>query len=996
MKMTPELMEAIKKNDHEKLRKLIEATPELRKSTNKNGNTILLLAIHQSTPEFIQFIIEHGYGSLDEKNDFQQTCAHSATARGDINIVRYIHNLKPEIFHAKDHMGYSCLHFAASGGNVEVLEFLLANNIGILSGKGCGIEEEHGMSPLLCAVMYNKLTMVKHLLKKQGVTLHEKSGKTGETAFQLAAQKNHVEMMTLLTDATLETINKIRLQVQKNRKLQENIELLRNPISGQRVNVDRLIQERRYFSESNATTQNNLLEVSLFDEDQVLTNHTKATVKSQVYQVILPEIIEPADEAVTYNDIQADTKKVSNHLDKSLTVFLKKLQLNPSNENAADELFLEKLKFLVLLANNANITNDYKAYLIDLKIFINRSHAFTDPSKFNKYYQPLLTKIALAEECIKYLAAHIMVLNQTLQIYRTKQMKWSIFLKVIAKTIMHLNTAYILVDKCMKDLIKQSKMLAELEFNADDDLKSSIDHPLYRDLIKFSAEKRAFIKHILTYNVNLGSLHDAQGYSLLHVAIGLHQDNLVEYLLSKPENNIKEMNLLSGEHALSIAAKHGQLAMVILLLKHGAYIDLPFCNGNLKGMTTKQMVNLTHFGINTLPALSAAEKLIQLADENSKDTKVIQECIHVLGEGLNARRIKDGNTALHIAIESSNETLVKVLLDNNASMHIPNANAVYPWQTAMNTKNHYIKATIGFKMLAHVTQNYPLSLYSQDTSLIRYIASIEQQNKAFITSHYEPQVNNVAQIQFELLLQILFKNLMDSVKLCENPQQDELYFEIGCYFAQSYHRAFNPAAAYSILMQVSKGNQEQYKMAQSILYNIALNYDYIFKVLTPSQIGSIIPVQLPPTKIKFDLNEPQVEYENELTLSNKTYALFVLFTHFRESDSRDESGIYDYIAEFTGIPRSGSRLMISPFIGFDIKGIVHLGADAQKALEALYHELLQQEQKLKHEHDTGSAADEFIDDETLLIQYKRLKSGSLNPGESTGARAIQRNYKSKI
>jgi|GEM_PF-7020868 len=102
---------------------------------------------------------------------------------GDLEKVKYIHKINPDLISKKNYEDKNHLFLAISDvfrpkpeqGNFEVLEFLL--NLGVLDVNERDYDRE---TPLIYAVFWNKINAVKILLNndKVNITLKDKHGRT--------------------------------------------------------------------------------------------------------------------------------------------------------------------------------------------------------------------------------------------------------------------------------------------------------------------------------------------------------------------------------------------------------------------------------------------------------------------------------------------------------------------------------------------------------------------------------------------------------------------------------------------------------------------------------------------------------------------------------------------------------------------------------------------------------------------------------------------------
>lgn len=128
----------------------------------------LSIATYCGYTELVVELLAMGNASVHLKMDDQKTALHIAATMGHLDIVKTLIQYNAEINAKAEPLGESPLVFAIKNGHSEIVRYLLKNKADYQTPA-----DEKGMklTPMGAAILYNKLNIVK-MLVKQGVNLN--------------------------------------------------------------------------------------------------------------------------------------------------------------------------------------------------------------------------------------------------------------------------------------------------------------------------------------------------------------------------------------------------------------------------------------------------------------------------------------------------------------------------------------------------------------------------------------------------------------------------------------------------------------------------------------------------------------------------------------------------------------------------------------------------------------------------------------------------------
>ena len=131
---------------------------------DKDGNTLMHLAAKDGRIDVMNHLLNKGE-ILNVENDLQETLVMRA-AEGNkerrVDTIKWLIN-KGADYLGRDYYGWSVIHSAAFGGNVDVLEYFKNNHEGVID-IFINLKDKFGDTPLVYAKKENKTETIKWLI----------------------------------------------------------------------------------------------------------------------------------------------------------------------------------------------------------------------------------------------------------------------------------------------------------------------------------------------------------------------------------------------------------------------------------------------------------------------------------------------------------------------------------------------------------------------------------------------------------------------------------------------------------------------------------------------------------------------------------------------------------------------------------------------------------------------------------------------------------------
>lgn len=161
-----------------------------------NEETPLDLALDCDHLELVKFLIEHSGGNFKvvRRNRDSRGLIQNAALKGLFDIFKIAFEKLIGDKNPRLRGNVTLLHLAASGGNIEICQFLINNIQGIVD-----MSKTNGETPLHEASSKGQIEVCKLLVDKMGIDKNPKDNQ-GRTPLHLAALKGHLEVCKFLLE----------------------------------------------------------------------------------------------------------------------------------------------------------------------------------------------------------------------------------------------------------------------------------------------------------------------------------------------------------------------------------------------------------------------------------------------------------------------------------------------------------------------------------------------------------------------------------------------------------------------------------------------------------------------------------------------------------------------------------------------------------------------------------------------------------------------------
>ena len=145
-------------------------------TVNPAGHSGLMLAVREPSLKVAEVLAAWPQTKVESRNDKDESPLMLAALKGHLALVKKLVERDADV----NKTGWTALHYAASGGHVQVIDFLLEHSAYI------DAESPNGTTPLMMAAMYGSPESVK-LLIQAGADLNVKNT-VGMTALDFAVR----------------------------------------------------------------------------------------------------------------------------------------------------------------------------------------------------------------------------------------------------------------------------------------------------------------------------------------------------------------------------------------------------------------------------------------------------------------------------------------------------------------------------------------------------------------------------------------------------------------------------------------------------------------------------------------------------------------------------------------------------------------------------------------------------------------------------------------
>jgi ankyrin repeat protein len=155
-------------------------------TVNPSGISGLMIAVREPSLKVAQLLASWPKVKTEVRNENDESVLMLAALKGYLPLVKQLVEKDADV----NKPGWTPLHYAASGGHVSVIEFLLENSAYI------DAESPNGSTPLMMAAMYGSPESVKVLIQA-GADLNIKN-QLGLTALDFAVRGNRQNAKELI------------------------------------------------------------------------------------------------------------------------------------------------------------------------------------------------------------------------------------------------------------------------------------------------------------------------------------------------------------------------------------------------------------------------------------------------------------------------------------------------------------------------------------------------------------------------------------------------------------------------------------------------------------------------------------------------------------------------------------------------------------------------------------------------------------------------------
>ncbi|KAL4304262.1 hypothetical protein GQ457_10G009120 [Hibiscus cannabinus] len=167
-----------------------DALKELVAKQNQSGETALYVAAEYGYVDLVKEMINYYdlvNAGIKARNGFDSL--HIAAKQGDLDILKVLLAVHPELAMTVDLSNTTALHTAATQGHIEIVKFLLEAGSSLAT-----IARSNGKTPLHSAARNGHLDVVKAILASEPVIV-QRTDKKGQTALHMAVKGQNLAVV---------------------------------------------------------------------------------------------------------------------------------------------------------------------------------------------------------------------------------------------------------------------------------------------------------------------------------------------------------------------------------------------------------------------------------------------------------------------------------------------------------------------------------------------------------------------------------------------------------------------------------------------------------------------------------------------------------------------------------------------------------------------------------------------------------------------------------
>ncbi len=165
-------IDAVRADDIEKVRQLLDTDPELANARNESGDSAILLSLYSGSDAITRLLLSRG----------AKLSVFEAAAIGNLDRVKEHLSIDPRLLNSVSHDGWTPLHLSAFFGQTEVVEYLATIGADLHATSKNGL----GIMPIHSALKGHRLEVAQFLLE-QGVDVNARQTILGYTSLHYAA-----------------------------------------------------------------------------------------------------------------------------------------------------------------------------------------------------------------------------------------------------------------------------------------------------------------------------------------------------------------------------------------------------------------------------------------------------------------------------------------------------------------------------------------------------------------------------------------------------------------------------------------------------------------------------------------------------------------------------------------------------------------------------------------------------------------------------------------